>query len=95
MEKEDCSRHKKEIAGISDMKVLAEMIGDLHYETLSELLYHFSDKLFKDGKNDFDNGRTYLAHRLFQAQMKIHGAHKDIHQAYLISKPFMDKSTLK
>jgi len=34
----DCSQHKKEVAGILDMKVLAEMIGDLHYETLAEFL---------------------------------------------------------
>jgi len=38
--------HKKEVLGESDMKVLAEKIGDLHYETLSEFICELSDKLF-------------------------------------------------
>ena len=85
----DCSEHKKEVAGISDMKVLAEAIGDLHYETLSDLLYYLSDKFFWDGKKDFDNGRTKLSGHLFEAQMKVHSAHKSIYQAFHVSKPFM------
>lgn len=35
----DCKNHKKEVAGISDMKVLAEAIGDLHYEALAEVVW--------------------------------------------------------
>ena len=85
----DCSNHKKEVAGISDMKVLAEMIGDLHYDSLSTLLYHLSDKVFHDGKKDFDAGRTRLAQALFEAQQTLHRSHQHIDKAYKHSKPFM------
>lgn len=87
----DCSQHKKEVAGISDMKVLAEMIGNLHYESLAHLLYHLSDKLYEDGKKDFHAGRTQLARELFKAQLSVHEAHTEIEQAWKLSKPFMTK----
>jgi CHAD domain-containing protein len=88
----DCSRHTKEVAGITDMKLLAEMIGDLHYESLSTLLYHLSDKVYADGQKDFVNGRTKLSHFLFEAQIKIHSAHQKIEQAWKISQPFMPRN---
>ena len=90
--KPNCKRHLKEVAGITDMKVLAEMIGDLHYETLSTLLYHLSDKVYADGQKDFVNGRTKLSHFLFEAQIKIHSAHQKIEQAWKISQPFMPRN---
>ena len=89
--KPDCSRHKKEVAGVSDMKLLAEMIGDLHYESLSTLLYHLSDKLYADGLKDFNAGRTSLSNKLFEAQMSIHRSHQFIEQAWKVSKPFMNE----
>jgi len=88
--KDDCSRHKKEVAGISDMKQLAEMIGDLHYEALSTFLYYLSDKVFHDGKKDFDNGRTQLAGHLFEAQQNLHRAHQKIDKASKLCEPFMN-----
>lgn len=48
----NCSQHKKEVAGISDMKVLAEMQGDLHYETMAQLFKELGDKLASDGLKD-------------------------------------------
>lgn len=86
----NCSKHKKEVAGISDMKALAEMIGDLHYESLSNLLYHLSDKIYRDGQKDFNAGRTNISHFLFEAQKDTHRAHQHIEQAWKISKPFME-----
>lgn len=91
----DCSNHKKDVAGITDMKLLAEMIGDLHYESFSDLLYHLSEKIYRDGQKDFVNGRTHLSHHLFVAQMKLHAAHQEIYQANKISKPFMEDKTQK
>lgn len=87
--KPDCSRHKKEVAGVTDMKQLAEMIGDLHYETLSDFLLELAEKIYKDGQNDFLNGRRMLSNRLFEAQYNIAKAHEFINQAWEISKPFM------
>lgn len=86
----DCSKHKKEIAGISDMKELAEMIGDLHYDSLSTLLYYLSDKLFFDGKKDFDAGRIQLAEKLFEAQRTVHRSHQHIDKASKLCEPFMN-----
>lgn len=71
------------------MQVLAEIIGDLHYESLSTLLYHLSDKFYKDGQKDFVGGRTAMAEQLFEAQMSAHRLHQCIEQAWKISKPFM------
>ena len=84
--KPDCKRHLKEVAGITDMKILAEMIGDLHYETLSTLLYHLSNKVYTDGQKHFVNGRTKLSHFLFESQIKIHSAHQNIEQAWKMSE---------
>ena len=85
----DCSNHKKEVAGISDMKVLAEMIGDLHYETLSTLLYHLSDKFYIDGRKDLSAGRKRLGEALYDAQLTMHRTHQHIDKAYKHSAPFM------
>lgn len=86
----NCSEHKKEVAGISNMKELANLIGDLHYETLSTLLYHLSDKMYHDGRKDFCAGRTNLSHFLFEAQLSLHRSHQHIEQAWKISQPFME-----
>lgn len=88
----NCSSHPKSVAGESDMKVLAQQIGDLNYETLCTLLWHLSNKIHKDGQKDFNEGRTKLSHLLFMAQMDIYKACKQIQQAWYISKPFMNNT---
>jgi hypothetical protein len=85
----DCSRHSKQVAGISDMKLLAEAIGDLAYPELSLLLYHLSDKFYYDGRKDAAGGRKKLAQALYDAQLAVHRAHQHIDQAAKISEPFM------
>lgn len=91
----DCSKHKKEVAGISDMKELAEMICDLHYETLAELFGLLSAKLYVDGLKDFQNGREKLGTTLIDAAVEVSYATKLIFQAWQISKPFMDKTPIQ
>lgn len=85
----DCSNHKKDIAGISDMRVLAEMIGDLHYQTLTELLSGLEKKLYEDGVRDRNAGKLQLAVKLQEASMYISRAEMAIGEAWQISKPFM------
>jgi hypothetical protein len=85
----DCSRHSKQVAGISDMKILAEAVGELHYETLSQFLVELSIKIYRDGKHDGDEGREQLADSLMEAQYKISEASGRIYRAWQISKPFM------
>lgn len=89
---DNCLQHKKEVAGISDMKVLSEMIGDLHYESLAVLLNHISDKIWHDGKKDFDNGKTNLSAQLFQASVSLKKSSISIGKAYGISKKFMESN---
>ena len=87
----DCSKHKKEVAGITDMKVLAEMIGDLHYETLEELLGRLGTKLYLDGLNDRSHGRQLLGYALTDASDAMYKSAKHIAEAWHISKPFMQQ----
>jgi len=85
----DCSKHKKDVAGISDMKLLAEMIGDLHYESLYELLFCLQTKLYIDASKDHLAGRKELSSALFSASFNMQGTAKFINKAWEISKPFM------
>jgi hypothetical protein len=89
----DCSKHKKEVGGISDMKVLAEAIGDLHYEALAEFLECLRDKIYADAGKDYDAGRYSLGGRLNHAAFFIGQAHLMIERAWKISEPFMNSST--
>lgn len=75
-QKPDCSNHSKEVAGISDMKVLAEMIGDLHYESLAELNERLKEKYAEDAGNDLKAENHKVASDLalmayFQKQLSI------------------------
>lgn len=92
MDTQGCSNHKKEIAGISDMKELATLIGDLHYETLADLLDKVSDKLYLDAAKDRSEGRKSLARDLEAAANSIHFASIEIESAWEVSKPFMDNN---
>lgn len=85
----DCSKHKKEVAGISDMKELAEMVGDLHYETLAEFLWQLNLKIHNDAIKDAHGKRFLLATALATASNKINEAAQNIESAWQISKPFM------
>jgi putative IMPACT (imprinted ancient) family translation regulator len=85
----DCSKHKKDIAGITDMKVLAEMIGDLHYETLAELFKELSKKFNQDSRKDWKNKRVQLSIRLKDASISTKSTFISINQLWQISEPFM------
>ena len=85
----NCSAHKKEVAGISDMRLLAEMIGDLHYETLAELLNMMAEKFFLDADKDKQNGRDELYKCLLWIYYGIHKASYGAERAWKVCKPFM------
>lgn len=86
----DCSNHKREVAGISDMEILAEMIGDLHYETFTVLLYRLTKKLEKDSMNDNNAGREKLASALQYAGLSLFESACRMERVWNISKPFME-----
>lgn len=85
----NCSGHPKELLGVADMKKIAEMIGDLHYETLADLLERLYYKLWEDSNKDRDNARTKLGDNLYDAGASISQAAYHIKRAWEISKPFM------
>lgn len=89
--KPDCSRHLKEVAGISDMEKLAEMVGDLHYETLTKFLDCLSLKISKDAILDESHGRKDLAAELYLISGHLFKATANCDQAWRISKPYMSK----
>src|SRR3989304_4489734 len=61
----DCSKHKKTVEKYpGDLKSLAEDIGNLHYEYLTEFLTHLSWKLNSDADKDYNAGRTKLSWEL-------------------------------
>jgi hypothetical protein len=86
----NCSNHKKDLYGESDMKKVAEAIGDLHYETLAQLLKALSQKLKQDSRKDWKSGRVRLANLLKEASVDIKNSYTQIVSAYQISKPFME-----
>jgi hypothetical protein len=85
----DCSNHKKEVCGISDMKELANLIGDLHYETLTELFDNLTIKFQNDCIKDREAGRTELAQCLLWIRSAMSKAGYGAKRAWEISKPFM------
>ncbi len=87
----DCKNHKKDVLGIEDMKVLAEMVGDLHYQTLSEFLYSLSSKIQSDASKDRKAGRIQLALKLWAAKNSIEDGFVSINEAWKISEPFMEE----
>jgi signal transduction histidine kinase len=85
----NCSTHAKEVAGISDMTKLAEMVGDLHYETLTDFLQQLSKKINTDAQNDNEGGREQLASALQYLGMSLFESALRSEQVWKICKPYM------
>jgi hypothetical protein len=89
---ENCRKHKDYIDGW-DLKVLAEAIGDLKYDTLTDFLGYLgylSEKLKNDFEKDSSNNRIKLARELYYASKRINEAKDNINKAWDISKPYMN-----
>ena len=86
----DCSKHKPTVEKYDgDLKSLAEDIGDLRYDSLSEFLGYLSEKLKKDGHKDWDGKRTQLAASLLNASVNTDKLKENIDLAWKISEPYM------
>jgi len=83
------SKHKKNVGEYTDMKKLAEDIGDLHYETLEDFMGHLAVKFNKDASADSKRGRKELSIALRRAGHHVSTAWMNIRDAWSISKPFM------
>lgn len=86
-----CEKHKRLPVNYTgeSLKTLAEEIGDLHYESLEELLHLLSQKLLMDALKDRQGGRVKLAAELTSAAANAEYASQGIGRAWKISKPFM------
>jgi len=85
-------KHPKNVGEYTDMNKLAEDIGNLHYDTMYELLRNLAKKLGHDCLNDQSAGRQKLANELSEASNAITDAACYIGTAWEISKPFMKGS---
>lgn len=85
----NCSKHKKSVGEYTDMKKLAEDIGDLHYETLAEFFVHLTEKFERDADKDYKAKRYKLATELYGAAEHTQHVGGFIGFAWEISEPYM------
>lgn len=83
------AHHADHIEGYS-LESLAEAMGDLRYDTLSELLYQLKCKLNKDSDADEGRGRPKLAKCLSEAAWSLGQASIELDKAWEICRPFME-----
>jgi hypothetical protein len=95
MSNDNCSSHEKAVLGESDMKKLAAIVGNLHYETLTEFLYHLSQKINYDGEKDYESGREKLASALQYLSMSIFESSLRSNIVWQICKPYMKEDVPK
>lgn len=88
----DCSGHKKDLFGKTDMKEVAEAIGDLNYETLQELFFQLSVKLYQDEMRDANNKRPELGASLDHTSDHIANAAHCMARAWKTSKKYMNET---
>ena len=91
--KPDCSNHPKELYGETDMRVVAEKISDLNYETSQTLFFELSIKINEDGIKDTEKGRPELGASLDHASDHLANAAHCMARAWKTSKKFMTNET--
>lgn len=87
--KPDCAAHETNLCGIEDMELMAEKIGNLHYQTLFNLLYYLYKKIDADAEKDNASGREKLAAALQYAGMGLFEAALRMEKVWNVSKPYM------
>ena len=87
---EDCSQHKKDLFGETDMKKVAIIIGDLHHKSLMELFYHLPNVFERLSEKDYYAGNNALGHNLNEIQLRLRQIQPFIKRLWEISKKFME-----
>ena len=72
-----------------DLRQLAEDLGDLRYDALSEFLHHLSQKIEQDGSKDAARNRFKLATTLKDCSEHLSNAKIAIDKAWEISEPYV------
>jgi len=81
--------HKSKVENYpGSMKALAEEIGDLKYNALSEFLELLADKIEKDGDKDKGRSRIKLASNLHECSDKLRGCKDAIDKAWIICESY-------
>lgn len=81
--------HPIEVPGHPDIKQLAELLGNLRYDVLRDLIGELADKILSDHYKDHSAKRFKLAEELYSAQLHLLLASNAIHLAWVISEPYM------
>ncbi len=81
--------HLKNIKGYDSLEALAKDIGDLHYESFTELLFQLAKKIQHDSEKDRKYGRQQLADALSDASGALYGAYDAMDVAWKICKKYM------
>jgi len=68
---------------------LAEEIGDLRYDALSDFFQLLSQKIEKDGDQDKNRGRLQLATQLYACSFSLSTCKQAIDRAWGISEPYI------
>lgn len=74
-----------------NLEELANELGDLRYDALSEFLDFLSEKLEKDSQADQQRNRLQLANHLKNASISIKESSDSIKKAWKICEPFMEE----
>ncbi len=72
-----------------NLEELANELGDLRYDALSDFLVFLSQKLEKDALADKEINRIQLANNLKNASISIKESSESIQKAWKICEPFM------
>lgn len=75
----------------TDLKELAEDIGNLQYDSLAEFLQYLSDKLKRDCVADLKRKRPQLSIYLFLCSTYLNRASEIIKNTWRICKPYMNE----
>ncbi len=82
-------QHETTLPGFADLHALAEAVGDLRYDALSDFLGALKEKLARDSAADLGRGRPKLATSLSDAATAVADAQRGIDEAWRLSRPKM------
>lgn len=86
---DNCSQHKKDLFGETDMRKVAEAIRYMHHETRAILIDELSKEISREGWED-QKLKPQLSEQLFTVAGYLCKAAIHSHFVFAISKPFME-----
>lgn len=87
--KSDCSKHKKDLFGETDMKVVAKAIRNMHHEARAILIDELANEISLEGWED-QKLKPELSEQLFTVAGYLTKAAIHSNFVWQISKPYME-----